>query len=284
MCRRNRARMPKSSAKTPTDQAALLERLDELAARVQQLERDLQHAERLATVGTLAGAIAHEFNNILTPVMSYAQLALNSPNNPELVAKALHKAVDGTEKAAHIASSVLGFIRDDDTAPITHVGAAVQDSLTCLAREPEKDGIDLTVDIPQDCWVRIRPVALQQVLMNLVLNARDAMQPRGGHIQIRAECSTWNRSGGGGTGAVTIYIADTGHGIAPDLLPRLFQPFVRGPKAPGASRGTGLGLVICKRLINEAGGSISVESEPGKGTTFIITLPRTTPTAEQKAA
>ncbi len=274
--------MPKSSPKTPVDQAALTERIDELAARIQQLERDLQHAERLATVGTLAGAIAHEFNNILTPVMSYAQLALHSPNNPELVAKALQKAVDGTEKAAHIASSVLGFIRDDDTAPITHVAAAVQDSLTCLAREPEKDGIQLNLDIPQDAWVRIRPVALQQVLMNLVLNARDAMQPKGGKITIRSTCSTWNS--GGRNGPVIITISDTGHGIAPDLIPRLFQPFVRGPKAPGASRGTGLGLVICKRLINEAGGTINVESEIGRGTTFTITLPRTAPTAEQKAA
>lgn len=274
--------MPKSSAKPISEQTALVERIEELAARIEQLERDLQHAERLATVGTLAGAIAHEFNNILTPVMSYAQLALHSPDDKELVTKALQKAVDGTEKAAHIAASVLGFIRDDDMAPITHVAAAIQDSLTCLAREPEKDGIELITEIPQDCWVRIRPVALQQVLMNLVLNARDALRPRGGRLVIKSECSPWNS--GGRNASVTITISDTGHGIAPDLLPRLFQPFVRGPKAAGAPRGTGLGLVICKRLITEAGGTIDVTSELGKGTTFTIRLPRTAPIAEQRAA
>ncbi len=266
--------------------------LEELRARVAELEHELERTQRLATIGTLMGSIAHEFNNILTPVMSYAQLAQQTPDDHALVTKALQKAVDGTEKAAQIAAALLGFIRDDETDLVTHVGAAIQDCLACVGREPRKDGIDLVVEAPTDCWVRIRPVALQQVLMNLLLNAWEVVPGGSGQIRIKAECSTWNQPGprglsrerGGRPEWVRITVSDNGSGMAPELVKKLFQPFVRGKRAPGGRRGTGLGLAICKRLIQEAGGTLEVESTLGHGTTFTVMLPATSPVAEQKAA
>lgn len=273
-------------------QQDLASALEQLQARVSELEHELERTQRLATIGTLMGSIAHEFNNILTPVMSYAQLAQQSPEDRALVSKALQKAVEGTERAAQIAAALLGFIRDDETELVTHVGAAIRDCLACVGREPQKDGISLVVEAPTDCWVRIRPVALQQVLMNLLLNAWEVVSAGSGQIRIKAECSTWNPSGSrvgkagpkGSHGWVRITVSDNGIGMSPELVKKLFQPFVRGKQAPGGRRGTGLGLAICKRLIQEAGGTIEVESALGHGTTFTVTLPATDPVCELKAA
>lgn len=269
------------------DRDQLAKRLDELTERVGELEGELERAQRLATLGTLSGAIAHEFNNILTPVMSYAQMAMHQRDDEELVTKALRKAVDGTQKAAHIASSMLGFIRDDPTDHITHVRHAVEDTLGCLAREPAKDGIEVELDIGEDCWVAMRPVALQQILLNLVLNAQQAM-PKSGKLTIRARCSTWNTaetaSLGAGDDVVEINIADTGGGIPADLIERVFEPFVRGPGSRAGRAGTGLGLAVCKRLVQDAGGKISVTSEEGAGSTFTLALRRAVPDAGQRAA
>lgn len=272
------------------DEQEMLARLAELSTRVAELEGELSRSERLATLGTLVGAIAHEFNNILTPVMSYAQLALNDPADRDLTVKALQKAVDGTEKAAHIASSVLGFVRDDESPACADVNAVVNDTLTCLAREPEKDGIEVVTDVPSDCWVAMRPIALQQVLMNLVLNALEALRPHPGRITLRCECSTWNQGPSAPTksrqpassGPVRITVSDTGRGIPPEVMSRLFQPFVRSRRGINERRGTGLGLTICKKLVTEAGGTIEAATAAGQGTTFTITLPRTSAITNSK--
>lgn len=286
------------------DRERLLERVDELASRVADLESELDRSHRLATLGTIAGSIAHEFNNILTPVMSYAQLALATPNDPELTAKALQKAVDGTEKAASIASSMLGFVRDDLGESSADVAEAVREALSCLARDPSKDGVRLSVQVPDGCRVQMKSVSLHQVLMNLILNAIEAIKPDGGSLTIVAErnegCSTWNTSKGSGVrdqgsektgtdsrprmmtnpgraaavGVVRIRVTDSGRGIPAELKERVFEPFFsRREQGAGGKKGTGLGLAICRRLVEEAGGRIAVESEVGVGTTFTIELP-----------
>lgn len=298
---------------------------DDLRGRVAELERELERCQRLATLGTLAASIAHEFNNLLTPIVSYAQMALHSPEDWELVSKALRKAIEGSEKASEIASSMLGFIRDDEGACV-HVAHAAHDALACLAREPSKDGIELEIDVDRECWVRMRPVALEQVLLNLILNAREAMRPGGGRLSIRAQRSTWNPphphpphrhphhpphpsshspapgattspdgvgaashgapadSGGSASSgeAVVLEVTDSGCGIDEAMLGRLFEPFARDPKRGRSS--SGLGLSICKRLVEEAGGTIEATSAAGAGTTFRMTLVWVDPAEIREAA
>ncbi|MGQ0628847.1 MAG: sensor histidine kinase [Phycisphaerales bacterium] len=166
--------------------------------RLADLERQLQHTQRLAALGTIAGLIAHEFNNLLTPVMTYAQLALENPGDQALATKALERAAAGSQRAAEIASAILGFSRDDFDVPrgtssaSADVAAAVRGALSCLARDPVKDGIalDIAIEHPATGPLRtaMRPVALQQVLLNLILNARRAMNgQRAGSLTVNGQ-------------------------------------------------------------------------------------------------
>ncbi|MFN7022716.1 MAG: hypothetical protein ACK4WH_15540, partial [Phycisphaerales bacterium] len=181
----------------------LLDRVDDVQSRIDQLNAMLEHSERLATLGTIAALIAHEFNNLLTPVMSYAQMALERPDDRELCLKALRKSASGAERAAAIASAILGFARDDgrlDTGRGVGVGGsdvprgtscacdvrrAVDEALSCLARDLGRDGIRLEVKVEEGLRAGMKPVALQHVVLNLVLNARNAMIPGGGTLTIR---------------------------------------------------------------------------------------------------
>lgn len=251
---------------------SVLEELERTQDQLDQLRAELARSHRLATMGTLAAIVAHEFNNLLTPVISYCQLALKADpaEEPQLIKKALTRAHDGAAKAAHIAASMLGFASPADGAATSRVAAVVQEVFTCLARDPAKDGIELTLDIPDDLHVAIAPVCLQQVVLNLVLNARNAMRRQRGRLAITA------RPLDDRTAQITV--ADTGPGIPQDIRDRLFQPFVtRRDRHDHATPGTGLGLAICHDLVTRAAGTIDVDSHPGRGTAFIIQLPQTTP-------
>jgi signal transduction histidine kinase len=263
--------MPATASAPHPDQLATVEQLlghfEELESQLRQVREGLTHSHRLATLGTIAGIIAHEYNNILTPIVSYAQLALASPDDHDLMRKAVEKALAGAERAAHISSSLLGFAREADQQHAADLRTVVNEAIACMGREPRKDGIELSLDLP-DVRVAISPLNLQQVLLNLLLNARKAMRRRGGRLSITARL----------TGSlVRIDVADTGPGIPEELLGRLFEPFVTQNADPGdvgQPRGTGLGLCICRDLVRNAGGSISVTSVTGRGATFHITLPR----------
>lgn len=244
----------------------LLEHFEHLEAQLQQVREGLSQSHRLATLGTIATIIAHEYNNILTPMISYAQLALANPDDAALSRKALEKALGGAERAAHISSSLLGFARDEPGQTQADLPQVVQESLACLGREPKRDGITLTLDVPE-ARVAMNPLELQQVLLNLVLNARKAMR-RGGALRITGEVND---------GQVELHVADTGPGIPAGIRDRLFEPFVthnvHDTPEPGEQKGTGLGLCICRDLVTRAGGTIDVTSEPGAGATFHLRLP-----------
>lgn len=266
------------------DRERLLCRLDELGQRVRQLESELERTHRLATLGTIAGSIAHEFNNILTPVMSYAQLALQARDDHQLVERALTKAVEGTDRAAQIASAMLGFIRNVPGECVADVASVARDTIACMGRDPAKDGIDVIVDVPSGCLAAIRPLALHQVLLNLLINARKAVRCGSGRIEIAASRSTWNTPGALPGDRVTITVSDNGCGIKAALLPHIFEAFVTDPSAQQGEEGTGLGLSICHRLVTQAGGEITVESQVGTGTRFTIVLPTAQAALERDAA
>lgn len=249
------------------DQERMLSRIDGLQDQVRRLEGDLERSHRLATLGLLAGSIAHEFNNVLTPVLSYAQMALATPEDMDLCRKALRKAADGTEKAAQIAAAMLGFLRDDPGAVSADVRAVVEDTLRCLGRDLFREGIALDISVPRGTEVAMRPVALEQVLMNLILNAVEALRPpRGGGGSLRITAEKVDKD-------IRISVEDTGCGMPAELVGRIFQPFVTVGGGEGRRTGTGLGLTICKRLVEEAGGTIGVESAEGVGTVFRVVAP-----------
>lgn len=253
---------------------APLERINEAKASLAPLTDDLEHLHRLATMGTLTAGVAHEINNLLTPVLGYAQLAMAHPDDAQLVEKALTKAVAGVKAATRIAEIILGFTSDNDiTQEYADIGRVVQASLECLARKPDKSGIQIIIQVPPGLMAKIPPLSLQNVLINLIINACHALDANaGGTVTISATS--------GSKGMILIRVQDTGPGISKEIADRLFEPFVSSKKEAVLSfkpqekqGGFGLGLAICKHLIESANGSIAVHSASGSGTTFTITLP-----------
>jgi signal transduction histidine kinase len=263
------SQVPPSTAILPE---ALAGQLADAQRQLDLLREQLTEMQRLATIGTIAAVIAHEFNNLLTPIVSYSQYALKSAEQPqpdmELIKKALTKAFASSDKAGKICASLLGLARGEPRLGTVNVNHLVQETLSVLARDPQKDGIALRVQIEADLAVRGDAVQLEQVLLNLLINARQAMLGKGGSLTIKA-------AGVPEEGRARIQVTDTGAGIPAKLMEKIFQPFftTKGTARRGEMRGSGLGLAICKEIVEHHDGKIEVTSEVNKGTTFTILLP-----------
>lgn len=250
-------------------------KLGTVEAELDALRSQLAEAHRLATVGTISAVIAHEFNNLLTPIVSYSQLALKAIEDGRadeaLIRKALTKSQQHAQRAGRICESLLNLVRGQGE-PLGRVSVAklVEEALSVLARDPQKDGIALRVQVPPEVCVRGDAVQLEQVLLNLLINARQALlaggRVRGASITVRAtevDAKT-----------IRLTIADNGPGIDPENLGRLFEPFFTTKRrVKGAPGGTGLGLHICRSIIERHRGRIDVESSPGAGAAFHVLLP-----------
>jgi signal transduction histidine kinase len=236
------------------------------------LKAELTESQRLATIGTIAAVIAHEFNNLLTPLVSYSQYALESLDSPtpdmEMIKKALTKSYQSSTKAGRMCSSMLDLARGESKFGKVEIQKLVDEVLLVLARDPKKDGIALRLQIQPGLCVEGDNVQLEQVLLNLLINARHAMLGKGGSLTVKAQRVE-------GAEEIRIQVIDTGPGIPEKLLPKIFQPFftTKGTAQKGEARGTGLGLAICKEIIEHHRGRIDVTSEVGKGTCFNIFLP-----------
>lgn len=243
----------------------MLATLAEVQRQLDVLRQGVSQSHRLATLGTMATMIAHEFNNILTPMISYCQMAQQEPDDLELHRKAVDRSLTGALRAAKITTSMLGFAREADEQTDTQLAAAVDEVFNLLARSPEKDGIELTLQIPADLRIAMSGVKLQQILLNLVLNARQAMRGKRGKLTLSAR-----RQGD----RITFDIIDTGPGIPVEIRDRLFEPFVTQRHiSDDHQKGTGLGLAVCRDLITQGGGSIEVAQTGPEGTTFRLQLP-----------
>lgn len=236
----------------------------------ESLKTQLAGLQHLANIGTVSHMIAHEMNNLLTPLKSYATFALENLDDRALTEKALQKAVRNSGHASKIMESMLALVSGEiqekkDVQLLDLIG----DIFTCLCRDFAKDGITVEIDIPEGLTLSVVPVQVQQVLMNLILNARDAMK-NGGVLTIRAfETGDF----------IKIEVSDTGEGIEPDNLANIFETFYTtkaDKESPAEYSGGGIGLAFCKMIIDGHQGGISVESEPGQGSTFKIVLPKTT--------
>ena len=264
-----------SSSNQPLAEASdesLLGRIAEMQDQLDALREQLTESQRLATIGTIAAVIAHEFNNLLTPVVSYSQYALLSAESGkpdlELMKKALAKSYQGSSKAGRICTSMLGLARGETSFGDVAVQKLVDETLLVLAREPQKDGIALRVQVQPGLAVHGDPIQLEQVLLNLLINARHAMLGKGGSLTVKAAATDEGNE-------VRVQVIDTGPGIPEKVIPRIFDPFftTQGTARKGEAKGTGLGLAICKEIVEHHKGRIDVQSEVGKGTTFTIHLP-----------
>lgn len=243
--------------------AALLDQIESVDQRLADLQAALHRSDRLATLGLAAAMLAHEFNNLLTPIKMAAGAAKARKHDPAAMARAVEVADKNATRATEIADSILRLAGEPRTpAEAADVLMAADDALNCLGGELHQDGIEVICDVAPGLKVPMAQGALQQVLLNLILNAREAMRPRGGRLTIRTECSTGN---------IRIVVEDTGRGMGAEELEEAFRPFRRREE----SGGVGLGLTICQKLVETAGGEVRAASEVGAGARFEITFSRT---------
>jgi signal transduction histidine kinase len=243
-----------------------------------RLEEQLRHSQKMDAMGRLAGGVAHDFNNLLTVIVNCAALAKDTlPEEHEAVAD-MDEVLGAAQRAAELTGQLLAFSRRRTTqAVVIDVAKHLRSTTRMLERLIGED-VKLETHIAADvAAVRIDPGALEQVIVNLAVNARDAM-PGGGRLLLdvtRIEVDRgWQDFRGVETAAgsyVRIVVNDTGCGMTPEVRARLFEPFF-STKGPG--RGTGLGLATVYGIVTQAGGAIHVYTEPGRGSAFHVYLPR----------
>ncbi len=245
------------------ERLALADSLTVRQAELQDLELRLLHSQKLEIVGQLAGGMAHDLNNSLTVIMGAAELSHDE--------KARKRIVTAADAAGQLTRQLLSFSRRDRPHPRTIDLVAEISSVTNPLKRIVPSNIAVTVTLPSTgaLCVRADPVQVQQVLFNLVVNARDAM-PEGGEINITLRADGENAA---------LVVQDTGEGMDAATQERIFEPFFT---TKPASLGTGLGLVMVRQILEQLGGRIDVDSTAGAGTTMIASLPLTTAVASAR--
>ncbi len=225
------------------------------------LEEQFRHAQKMEAIGRLAGGIAHDFNNILSVMNGYARILENElDGNSRLghMSAEIHRA---GERAARLTQQLLAFSRKQISQPrIVRIDDLLRDDETMLRRLVSDSVFLEMIPAADDAFIEIDPHRFSQVLLNLVVNARDAMQ-QGGTLTIKTAANHRN---------VLVSVHDTGCGMPSEVKERLFEPFFT---TKDEGKGTGLGLATVYGIVREAGGSISVESAVGAGSTFLLSLP-----------
>jgi len=233
-----------------------------------EMERRLIQTEKLSSIGLLAAGVAHEVNTPLAVISTYAQMLAKQIAGDAEKAPLLEKIAKQTFRASEIVNSLLNFSRTSTTDYVgVDLNKVLSETLTLVEHQFAKAGVEVKLAL-DDALPRIKGNAgkLQQVFLNLFLNARDAMEA-GGVLSVKSHA---------GDGLVRITVADTGSGIAPEYLPRVFDPFFT---TKAARRGTGLGLSVSYGIVKEHNGEIEVDSVVGSGTRFHVTFPEMAPAA-----
>ena len=261
-----------------------------------RLEEQLRQSQKMEAVGVLAGGVAHDFNNLLTVINGYSRLVLDQldPNDP--LRRNIEEVAHAGARAASLTQQLLAFSRKQMLQPkVLDLNASVAGLETMLRRLIE-ERIELRIDLdPRLARVKADPAQVEQIVMNLVVNARDAM-PEGGRLTIETRNVRLNANDFGGQARVEpgdyvmLAVSDTGRGMDAETKSRIFEPFFT---TKGVGRGTGLGLSTTYGIVAQSGGHISVETEPGRGAKFKIYLPAigevaqamqpASPTAEARA-
>jgi PAS domain S-box-containing protein len=237
--------------------------LEDVTTRI-SLEEQLQQREKLSSIGLLAAGVAHEVNTPLTGVSSYTQMLLGMLAETDPKHALLQKVRNQAERATNIVNNLLNFSRTGSATQFDELNMAqvLDDTLQLLEPQMRRSQIEIIRSYEADApRVYGNAGKLQQVFTNLLLNARDAI-PEGGSITLATVSAE--------DGSLTIEVTDTGIGIAPENVAKIYDPFFT---TKGVGRGTGLGLAVSYGIVQEHAGRISVDSTPGRGTTFRITLP-----------
>jgi signal transduction histidine kinase/CheY-like chemotaxis protein len=239
-----------------------------------QLEAQLRQAQKMEAIGRLAGGVAHDFNNVLTVIMGCSELALQQLDDADPVRHDIAEIQRAAASASALTRQLLIFSRKNITRPTVLDLDDLVHRLSKMLRRLVPEDIALDVHTGGGGCIEADAGQIEQVIMNLVVNARDAM-PTGGRLVIETSRVDLDAAQAGSLQVaqgdfVTLTIRDTGTGIPADVQARIFEPFFT-TKDPGI--GTGLGLAIVHGIVRQAGGGIGVASTPGRGTTFKIYLP-----------
>ncbi len=257
-----------------TDATAIEKQLADLRSQVQSLQQQLGQAQKMSTVGALASSITHEFNNILMTVINYAKMGVRH-KDAATRDKAFEKILAAGHRASKITTGMLSYARQQsDRREPMNLTVLVDDLLVLVEKDLQRHRVKLDVNVQGEPWAAVNSGQVQQVLLNLIVNARQAMASGGVlTIAVRANLEAVQAE---------IAVADTGCGIPADKLRRIFEPYftTKTPDEQGQG-GTGLGLSLAKEVMEAHGGRIRVESQPGIGTTFtlkfpLVSLPTTT--------
>lgn len=238
----------------------------------EQLREQLLRAQRLSSVGTLASSVAHEFNNILTTLINYAKLGMR-PECPDATKQqAFEKILKGSQRAATIISSMLGFARNGSMQrEMVDLVALVEEVLVLTDKDLSKHQIKIERRFHSRPKAPIVRGQIEQILLNLMINARQAML-KGGTLTLDVRVNQK-------TQMADIAVCDTGVGIPPEQLRLIFEPFYTTKKPDEQGHGgSGLGLSVCRQIIEQHHGRIRVESVVGKGSKFTVKLPLEVPT------
>ncbi|HET6425058.1 MAG TPA: HAMP domain-containing sensor histidine kinase [Planctomycetaceae bacterium] len=241
-------------------------RIAELQAQVAQLQQQLLQAQKMSTVGALASSITHEFNNILTTVINYAKMGVRNQDAPTRD-KAFEKILAAGQRASKITTGMLSYARQNsDRREAMDLVTLVEDVMVLVEKDLQRYRVRPELRFEGRPWAAVNSGQVQQVLLNLIVNARQAM-PNGGTIiiSVRAEQST---------GFAELAVKDTGCGIPAEKLRKIFEPFFTTKTADAQGQGgTGLGLSLAKDVMESHGGRLRVESTVGTGTTFTLKFP-----------
>jgi PAS domain S-box-containing protein len=241
-----------------------------------KLENQLVHAQKMEAIGVLASGISHDFNNILTGILGYSQLAINKAEPKSFIYKALDCINSAGLRGRDLVRQILAFSRTSpESKELIQIQPIILEALRLL-RASLPSNIAIQQDIDPECgFIMANPIQIHQVLMNLCTNASHAMEETGGILRISLKMTTLSDAQMADLHLpsgryLVISVEDSGSGIAPETVHRIFEPFF---STKGVGKGTGMGLSVVHGIITQSGGAITVESTQGKGTTFLVFLP-----------